>query len=537
MDWVKAKLQTESRNKTPASSGKGMSVITVENKQAVSNLPMQQPSLSRQRCLHLVILILAFVATRGLAYIAGLRVLSRDLPWYWQLLDLDILHHHLLRGLLYLHAQPPLYNAIVGVAEKLSATHYGGIILALQLLLGLSAPIAIYLALTKLGVAPLFSLVVSLILLLNPAAILFEFDPSYTVPVYALNCLLTLALVFYVKSRSTTMLLALIGCAVALTLVRSSYQPVWLVAILGTLFWTLPANRRHIATLGIAGVLLTLVWPAKNYVLFHHFVSSTWAPFSMSKHWKYPADQQRIEPWVQQGLLPTFAPRPKESGKTEREFPAWLQQQWPAPPRGVPELDSVTKGDTGWTNWNSLAMLRMHDAEAKDVSFLLRHDPRSYVLNVGRATIIYFEPSTYYYMGEGGDTLVQYERLASLDRAVSRVCCNIFGLPPEAYALLPPQKFRIRNLCMGAVALYGVLLASLISLGSRWLWSGELDRRRVISVMMVTVIYAFLVGNLAEVGENMRFRFEIHALVVTISAIFLQQIWDVRTRRTAQHED
>jgi hypothetical protein len=514
-----------------------MSVIIIDHKQEVSSLPMRQASISRQSRLHLVILVLAFVVTRGLAYIAGLRVLSGDLPWYWQLLDLDILHHHLFRGLLYLHAQPPLYNAIVGVAEKLSPTHYGGIILALQLCLGLSAPIAIYLALTQLSVASLFSLVVSLILLLNPAAILFEFDPSYTVPVYALNCLLTLALVCYVKGRSTTALLSLIGCAVALTFVRSSYQPVWVVAILGTLFWTLPPNRRQIATAGIVGVLLTLVWPAKNYVLFHHFVSSTWAPFSLSKHWKYPDDRRRIEPWVQQGLVPTFSPRPSESGKTEREFPAWLQQQWPAPARGVPELDSVTKGNTGWTNWNSLALLRMHDAEAKDVSFLLRHDPKSYVLNVARAMVIYFEPSTYYYMGEAGDTLVQYERLASIDRGVSRVCCNIFGLPPEIYELLPPQKFRIRNLCMGAVALYGIVLASLVSLGSRSLWSGALDRRLVISVMMVTVIYAFLVGNLVEVGENMRFRFEIHALVVTISAIFLQQIWDVRTRRTAQHED
>ena len=90
---------------------------------------------------------------------------------------------------------------------------------------------------------------------------------------------------------------------------------------------------------------------------------------------------------------------------------------------------------------------------------------------------------------------------------------------------------------MGAVALYGILLTSLVSLGSRSLWSGDFGRRLVISVMMVTVIYAFLVGNLIEVGENMRFRFEIHALVVTISAIFLQQIWDVRTRRTARHED
>ena len=477
---------------------------------------------------HIATIVVVFVASRMWAFLIGLRYPSGELARSWQLLDLNILHYHLLRGLFYLHAQPPLFNALFGIAEKAGGSQSGNIIFGLQLCLGLGAAIAVYLTLTRLKVAPVFSLFVVLILLLNPAAILFEFDPLYTEMVYALNCFIALAAVCYIQNRSRLALWFLMGLAVSLTLIRSSYQPVWLVLMLSVLLWGLPGSRRSIVTAGIAGVLLTLIWPAKNYILFHHFASSTWAPFSMSKHWKYPADQKRIEPWVKRGLVPTFAPRPSESGVTEAQFPAWLAQQWPAPRAGVPELDNVAKDDGGWTNWNSLSLLRMHDAQAKDIEFLLHHDPKSYVLNIARGLAIYFEPSTVYFKGWGGDSLVQYDKLAPMDRAVSRVCCNILGLPPEAYGPLPPQKLRLKNFCIGALAVYGIALVCLLSLVSSSFWAGGRERRLAAAFMLTTITYSFLLTNLVEVGENMRFRFETHALALMVATVFLQQLWDRR---------
>jgi hypothetical protein len=57
-------------------------------------------------------------------------------------------------------------------------------------------------------------------------------------------------------------------------------------------------------------------------------------------------------------------------------------------------------------------------------------------------------------------------------------------------------------------------------------------------LMSVTIVYVFLVVALLEVGENMRFRFETHALVMMVAAVFLQQIWDWRKnpmRRSTFH--
>lgn len=509
----------------------GLTAVVIERE---SQAKSAGGTLPKNWKLHIGAIAGIFITSRALAFFMGMRYLSGEPAHDWQLLDLGILRYHLVRGILNLHAQPPLFNVLFGMAEKAAGLHFGVVLLGLQLCLGLSAALAVYLTLARLRVATVLSLSVVAILLLNPAAILFEFDPLYTELVYALNCFVALSAVGYIQTRSRAALWSVIGIAVSLTLVRSSYQPVWLALITGVLFWGIPSDRRRIITVGIAGLLLTLIWPAKNYILFHHFVSSTWAPFSMSRHWKYPADRRRIEPWVEQGFVPTFSPRPSESGTTEKEFPAWLAQHWPAPRAGVPELDDVAK-DNGFTNWNSLAMLRMHDAEAKDVNFLLRHAPKSYLLNIGRGLAVFFEPSTIYFKGMGRERLVQYEQMAPVDRMVSRVCCNIFGLPPEAYGPLLPQKLRVKNFCVGAVALYAICFGCLLSIASSAFWAGSTDRRLAAMFMLATVAYSFVLTSLVEVGENMRFRFETHALTVMVAAIFIQQVWDRRGAILGRH--
>ena len=216
---------------------------------------------------------------------------------FWQFLDIGLLHDHLSRALLHLHAQPPLLNAVIGLSEKIAGPDYGVLLLSFQFLLGLSAVISFYLLLTLLRVAPLFSLCASFVLLFNPAEIYFEFHSLYTSWVLAFHCLIALATVCYVQSRSQRALYWLTGLAVLLTLLRSGYQWIWIVAMLGLLWWELPGNRKQIRNAGLIGLFLALLWPAKNYVLFHHFTPSTWGPYSISKHWY--VNREPEETWIQ----------------------------------------------------------------------------------------------------------------------------------------------------------------------------------------------------------------------------------------------
>jgi hypothetical protein len=484
---------------------------------------------------------MGFVLTRALAMWAGLRYLSGELTWLNQLLDLDILKHHLLRGLFHLHAQPPLYNALIGVAEKIAGARAGDLLLGLQLLLALGAVIAAYLTLVLLGVAPAFSLTIGFLLLLNPAQLLYEFDALYTAIVFSLHCFIALSLACYLKGRSGSSLYWLIGLSVCLTLVRAPYQWIWVVMLLAVLWWQLPESRRQIGSAGAVGLFIALLWPAKNFVLFHQFASTTWGSYSMSGHWN--RDGSFIKEKMGEGLLPTL--QILTTDMYSDSFRVWLQERWPVAPTGAPELDDLVKATGGTYNWNSLSMLRMHAAQQKDVAYLLRHDPGPYFRYVPIAILLYFRPSAEYFTLFSGPllqpSLDQYQRLAPIDRIVSRVCCHIFGFPqlpsdtgPPPYSTAKVVVYRIKSLCMSAVLCYALIFACALSFVLRpAMWLASRDRKVAAMMMICTIFYLFAVVNLVEVGENMRFRFEVHGLAMMVAAIFLQQIYDLR-RPSAQ---
>jgi hypothetical protein len=478
------------------------------------------------------VLILFFVLTRGLALYSGMRYHIAQTALFWQFLDIDLLQHHLLRVMLHLHAQPPLLNVAVGVAEKIAGPNYGSLLLSFQFLLGLAAVISFYLLLTRLRVASMVGFCLSLVLLLNPAEIYFEFHSLYTSWVLAFHCFVALATVCYVQSRSQRALCWVVGLAVLLTLLRSSYQWIWVVALLGLLWWQLPGNRRQIRNAGFVGLFLALLWPAKNYVLFRHFTSSTWGPYSISKHWF--VDRPPDDSYLKAGELPSLT----YTGLDDPELQRWLTRYWSVPPSGARELDDVAKFG-GATNWNSLAMLRLHDAKAKDISFLLHHDPKAYVTGVGRAIKLFFEPPSVWLAGFADPE--QYSHIARYDGIVRRICCNLFGIPrsdepgtsQSAPSGSPHGRLTaiLQSLCVGALLTCALVVLFVLSLARLPFWDGSLDRKVSAMAMTVTISYAFAVVNLVEIGENMRFRFETEALVLAVSAIFLQQLWDRRKLR------
>jgi hypothetical protein len=181
----------------------------------------------------------------------------------------------------------------------------------------------------------------------------------------------------------------------------------------------------------------------------------------------------------------------------------------------------------------------MHDAQERDSFFLIRHDPEPYFYGVAAAVFYYFRPSSdYYLVATRNDNAAKYLVVANLDHAERRICCNIFGIPPEVMSIPAPSgpprhataKSSLQKICVGAVISYVFLLVALFSLRRPATWENSPNRKRVIMVLGVTVGYVFFVSNLMEVGENERFRLEIQPLVFVILAIFLQQVWDRRLR-------
>ncbi len=503
-----------------------------------SRLPVRifvNVELSRLRLqLYPAAIVTLFVLSRAVALSLGLHYSSVELVWFWQVLDLDVLHHHLLRGLLNLHGQPPLYNALTGVALKLAGDRFGKLLLSFQFLLGLVASLALYYTLVRLRLHRMVSFAIAVLVLLNPSTILFEFDALYTQLVYAGLTVLTLAVTCFVQTNSPRWLALALTTALLLTLTRATYQWVWLMGLSGLLWWFLPLARQRIARFSVVFVALALLWPLKNFSRFHHFTSSTWAPYSLAKHWD--ARDPRIAAWADAGELPTFTYSESQGAEQEN---AWLSSHWGAAPRGAPELDSLTKFAGGPANWNSLALLCMHDAQLQDVKFLLRHDPGSFLTETYKGMRLYFEPTSRYFLISQNEAAAQYHLLAPLTHAIDRICCNTFGLPPDfrsdyrpaSQAAVKDHSTAIQNLqrlCLSALAGAILLLAALAASMRSKLWLADPDRRIVILLISWTIVWVFLVTTVVETGENMRFRFETQSLAIIVIATFLQHLWERR---------
>jgi hypothetical protein len=274
------------------------------------------------------------------------------------------------------------------------------------------------------------------------------------------------------------------------------------------------------------------LWPAKNYVLFKHFASSTYGPRNIGRVLRFSDLVRNHSPML-------HAQEPDDF----RQEQAWFRRYWLVPPVGYPELDDIAKASGGATNWNSLTLLRAHDAQAKDDVYILRHDPHAYVRSVMRSARLYFEPSADFFTrneeSNGPDPArTQYRIIEPLDRATRLVCCNQLGLQPKSSEVIEEEQQtllrRVQMLCLGALAMYLLLIPCTYFLAFRkTLWSRIDGQRATLMLLSFTIAYSTLVACMFDTGENMRYRFESQAMVYVVVAVFLQQLWRYRKGKSA----
>jgi hypothetical protein len=126
-------------------------------------------------------LIILFIALMfRLAFVLkGGSFIATPLSFAYQYLDPLLLKHDLLRSLLYLNSQPPLFNLFLGTVLKVSpspALSYD----VLFKTVGVLIPLLFYGILTALGIKHLLSLLVTIVFMLNPTLILYENLLYYT---------------------------------------------------------------------------------------------------------------------------------------------------------------------------------------------------------------------------------------------------------------------------------------------------------------------------------------------------------------------
>ncbi|HTV21294.1 MAG TPA: hypothetical protein VMG12_21555 [Polyangiaceae bacterium] len=329
-----------------------------------------------------VLLALAFLATRLALYAAGLRF-NLDLRWMF-LEDVEALHQHLLRSVLYFHAFAPGMNLITGVLLKISPAHLVGMATALFWAFGTAMTLSLARILSLLGTSRATSFVLALAFSLLPQTLFLENLYLYT---YLCACLVMVGAVLFHRALLAARVLAwlpfFLVCAV-LGWLYTVFHLLWFVLMAGVAVVAQARTgnaswRRALRVVALAAAfpaLLMVGLYAKNYVLFGVFGATSWGSANMTlatTQQMRPAERNR---WIREGKLSRYAainvyapPSAYAELVPKRVYP------WP----GSNELVRPTLGEP---NFNHGLFLEVNDARRKDVAYYLETRPLDYLRRV-----------------------------------------------------------------------------------------------------------------------------------------------------------
>jgi hypothetical protein len=444
-----------------------------------------------------LLLLAAFAATRVLARLAfGLRFDSATLG-YWQVLDVTLLRGDLLRSVLFLHGQPPLYNLFLGLvlsavpADVASrafevvflVTSYFGILGIHALLLELGAPRPAALAAAGLQT-------------LSTTWLVYESWLFYTLPTAVL---VTWSAVWFARAArgSAVAALAFAAAVVGLAWMRSTYHLAWVVAAVALLLVAIRGLARRVVVVAVgssaAALAAVLALYAKNAFLFGAFTASTWLGMSLARMTTQPLDAETREEWIRAGVLDPVARVVPFSPLSE--YAPGLQ----ALPRSVPRHPALVqplKSD-GSVNLNHAAYVGIGRAYQHAALVVIRRRPEVYLRRVRRALRTWMRPPTEYVL-----VVPLREALRDWDRLHSRL-------------LLWARGGGRREGPTWIVPAAGVLVLVALALRPRP------ARRNVLLLLafpLLTVGWNVVVGNLVEVEENNRFRVEVEGLMAGLGS-------------------
>jgi hypothetical protein len=207
------------------------------------------------------------------------------LDYGWQLVPWTILRRDPIGSVWYLHTQPPLWNLTLGSLAKLSPFADSFTLHAFMLGVGLALVYVLVGVIRALGVSPLWSVILALVITLNPEVLHNAFEPTYELAVALLLALTIRAAQRAVAGRRGIDYVWFSVALSAVVLTRSLYHPALVPLLLVGLGWFLRRSltRRHVLVAAAIPTLLVGGWLLKNQLLYGDATTSSWFGMNLQR--------------------------------------------------------------------------------------------------------------------------------------------------------------------------------------------------------------------------------------------------------------
>lgn len=477
------------------------------------------------------------------AYVAlcatGQRFDTRYLDYGWQLIPWDILSEDPWRSLWYLHVQPPLWNATLGLSAWLSPVSDAVTLQLVMAVFGLVLAIAGAELARRLGARTRTAAIVGAAAALHPEILKGAFEPTYELAVAAL--LVVLAAVVAGRdragfdSRRRVVTVAVLVTAVAMT--RSLYHPVWVAVVLVAVLWV---NRRRIdRRLVITALLIPLIaigaWMGKNEVLYGRATLSSWFGMNLQRAVIPVLDLDQLQEMYERGDVSDVAmigPFGKYSLYADVVEPCEPEHHH----RSV--LEPMRNTDPWSPNFNYECFLPVFDQAGRDAWAVIEEHPEVWL--EGRLWSLRTTMAVAITPEESPSIVMRF-----LDRVYSVLRVDYPGVlstrgwgTPIFGQLEAPVDFGLMLIPMYGLVLMAGAAGTWRLVRRRGSTDDEVEResdRRALTCFVIgwTVAFTIVVGAVAELGEQARFRTMVDP-VAMVAAVVLVESFIRRRRRHSE---
>ncbi|MGA0879418.1 MAG: hypothetical protein ACO3SP_09900 [Ilumatobacteraceae bacterium] len=476
----------------------------------------------------------------------GQRFDTRYLDYGWQLVPWDVLSQDPWRSLWYLHVQPPLWNATLGISAWLSPVSDAATLQIVMAVFGLIVAIASAELAQRLGARKRTATIVGVVASLHPEVLKGAFEPTYELAVAAL--LVVLAAVVAGRDhgsqavRRQVLMVSALVTVIAMT--RSLYHPLWAAAVLATVLWV---HRRRIDRRLVIGAILIPVitigaWMGKNEILYGRATLSSWFGMNLQRAVIPVLDLDELQEMYERGEVSDVA-MIGPFGKYSLYAPVVESCEPEHRHRSV--LEPMRKTDPWSPNFNYECFLPVFDQAGRDAWAVIKEHPgvwlegRMWSLRTTMAVAITPEESPSIVM-------------RGLDRVYSVLRIDYSGVlstsgwgTPIFGQLEAPVDFGLMLLPVyGLVLVTGAFQArrlfrrgdpsSDVASPDRDPTRDQVDRRALtFFVIGSTVAFTILVGAVAELGEQARFRTMTDPLAMVGAAALVESYLRARRGQSA----